>query len=271
MRIISEFETQFKLGQESLNKITLDYKSRDDITRLLFGIKVISEKKELLEQIFQILKEKIRIKKIGRSGMSLWRIFIFCLLRQAINADYDRLCNLANNHIDLRKFLGHSIIDPHYYSLQCLKDNMSLITEEMLEKINVLIVQNGHKMLDSRLTKDLHIKTDSFVVKSNVHYPTDTSLLFDAMKRLINLVGTLANKHGVMGWREGRHYIKKIGNLKRKAVMVKRSTSKKEEIVKQREILIAETHKDLINLCQTLLTKLELTFTSLKELSLILI
>jgi hypothetical protein len=28
MRIISEFETQFKLGQESLNKIKLDYKTR---------------------------------------------------------------------------------------------------------------------------------------------------------------------------------------------------------------------------------------------------
>jgi hypothetical protein len=41
MRIISEFETQFKLGQVSLNKIKLDYKSRDDITKLLLGIQHI--------------------------------------------------------------------------------------------------------------------------------------------------------------------------------------------------------------------------------------
>ena len=101
MRIISEFETQFKLGQESLNKIKLDYKSRDDITKLLLGIQHISDDKKLMAQIFQILKEKITIKSIGRSGMSLWKILILGLLRQVINADYDRLCNLANNHIEL--------------------------------------------------------------------------------------------------------------------------------------------------------------------------
>ena len=95
MRIISEFETQFKLGQESLNKIKLDYKSRDDITKLLLGIRHISDNKELMAQIFQILKEKITIKSIGRSGMSLWKILILGLLRQVINADYDRLCKLV--------------------------------------------------------------------------------------------------------------------------------------------------------------------------------
>lgn len=64
MRIISEFETQFKLGQESLSKIKLDYKSRDDITKLLLGIRHISDNKELMAQIFQILKEKIAIGSI---------------------------------------------------------------------------------------------------------------------------------------------------------------------------------------------------------------
>ena len=194
MRIISEFETQFKLGQESLNKIKLDYKSRDDITKLLLGIQHISDNKKLMAQIFQILKEKITIKSIGRSGMSLWKILILGLLRQVINADYDRLCNLANNHIELRKFLGHSMIDStHCYSLQSIKDNIALVTEDVLDKINLLIVQEGHQLLDSRRIKQINIKTDSFVVKSNVHYPTDSSLLFDAMRYLINLIGTLAN------------------------------------------------------------------------------
>ncbi|CAM9915348.1 unnamed protein product, partial [Choristocarpus tenellus] len=57
----------------------------------------------------------------------------------------------------------------------------------------------------------------SFVVKSNIHYSTDTSLLFDAMKVLINLIGKLANKHGIPGWREYKYYIRKIKTLKRKA------------------------------------------------------
>lgn len=266
MRIISEFETQFKLGQDSLNKIKLDYKNRDDITKLLLGIQCISSNEEEMEQIFQILKGVIGIKPIGRSGMSLWRILILGLLRQAINADYDRLHNLANNHMELRKILGHGMIDYNdCYSLQSIKDNISLLTEDVQDQINVVVVQLGHKTLDARLTKQLNIKTDSFVVKSNVHYPTDTSLLFDAMRCLINLIGTLANKHGISGWREDKYYIRKIKSLKRKVTSIKRSTSKTEEVAIKRERLIEAAHRELIMLCQCMLTKLDSTFVQLNK------
>jgi IS5 family transposase len=266
MRIISEFETQFKLGQSSLSKIKLDYTSRDDITKLLLGIQSMSLNKEGQANIFQILEKTINIKSIGRSGMSLWRIFVLGLLRHVINADYDRVCNLANNHAELRQFLGHGMIDcDDRYSLQSIKDNISLLTEDALNEINIVIVQLGHGMLDSRLTKQLNVKTDSFVVKSNVHYPTDTSLLFDAMKFLINLIGTLANKQEMPGWREYKYCIRKIKTLKRKASSIRRSTSKKEEVTIKRERLIEETHQELMILCQSMLSKLDATIALLKR------
>ena len=97
------------------------------------------------------------------------------LLRQVINADYGRVCNLANNHAELSQFLGHGMIDCNdRYSLQSIKDNISLLSDYALNEINTVMVHLGHGMLDSRLTKQLNIKTDSFVIKSNVHYPTDT-------------------------------------------------------------------------------------------------
>ena len=266
MRIISEFETQFKLGQSSLSKIKVDYTSRDDITKLLLGIQRISLSKEGQTKIFQILEKTIIVKSIGRSGMSLWRIFVLGLLRQVINADYDRICNLANNHAELRKFLGHGMIDCNdRYSLQSIKDNISLLTNAALEEINIVIVQLGHEILDSSLTKQLSVKTDSFVVKSNVHYPTDTSLLFDAMKFLINLIGTLANKQEMPGWREYKCCIRKIKTLKRKASSIRRSTSKKEEVTIKRELLIEEAHRELMILCQSMLSKLDSTITLLKR------
>ena len=270
MRIISEFETQFKLGQSSLSKIKIDYTSRDDITKLLLGIQLISLSKEGQTKIFQILEKTIIIKSIGRSGMSLWRILVLGLLRQVINADYDRVCNLANNHAELRKFLGHGMIDCNdRYSLQSIKDNISLLTEEALNEINAVTAQLGQGMLDSRLTKQLNVKTDSFVVKSNAHYPTDTSLLFDAMKFLINLIGTLANKQEMTGWREYKCCIRKIKTLKRKASSIRRSTSKQEEVTIKRERLIEETHKELVILCQSILSRLNSTIASLKKLDLI--
>ena len=154
MRIISEFETQFKLGQSSLSEIKLDYTSRDDITKLLLGLQSISLNKQAKKKIFQTLEKRITIKLIGRSGMSLRRILVLGLLRQVISADYDRVCNLANNHAELRRFLGHGMIDSNdRYSLQSIKDNVSLLSDDALNEINTVMVQLGHGMLDSRLTK----------------------------------------------------------------------------------------------------------------------
>lgn len=268
MRIISEFETQFKLGQSSLSKIKLDYTSRDDITKLLLGIQHIFLTKEGQAKIFQILEKTINIKSIGRSGMSLWRILVLGLLRQVINADYDRVCNLANNHAELRKFLGHGMIDFNdRYSLQSIKDNISLLTDDSLDEINAIVVQLGHERLDSRLTKQLNVKTDSFVVKSNVHYPTDTSLLFDSMKVLINLFGKLANTQGVPGWREYKYYIRKIKTLKRKASSIRRSNSKREEVTTKRVNFIEEAHRELMILCKLMLSKLNSTVVLLRQLN----
>ena len=59
MRIISEFETQFKLGQSSLSEIKLDYTSRDDITKLILGLQSISINKEAQTKIFQILEKQL--------------------------------------------------------------------------------------------------------------------------------------------------------------------------------------------------------------------
>ena len=153
MRIISEFETQFKLGQSSLSEIKLDYTSRDDITKLLLGLQSISLNKQAKKKIFQILEKTITVKSIGRSGMSLWRILVLGLLRQVISADYDRVCNLANNHAELRGFLGHGMIDHNdRYSLQSIKDNVSLLSDAAINEINTVMVQLGHGMLDSRIT-----------------------------------------------------------------------------------------------------------------------
>ena len=51
-----------------------------------------------------------------------------------------------------------------HYFLQSIKDNISLLSEDDLNEINTVMVELGHAILDSRLTKQLNVKTDSFVV-----------------------------------------------------------------------------------------------------------
>lgn len=52
-------------------------------------------------------------------------------LRLGLNADYDRIQQLANEHKILRQILGLSDwADEKYYNLQTLKDNLRLFTPE---------------------------------------------------------------------------------------------------------------------------------------------
>jgi len=57
--------------------------------------------------------------------------------------------------------------------------------EDTLEKLNTLILQ---KALEKKLIKAKKIRIDTTVVKSNIHHPTDASLLSDGVKVLTRLV-----------------------------------------------------------------------------------
>jgi hypothetical protein len=84
----------------------------------------------------------------GRPGMTQWQILVLGVLRLGLNADYDRIHELANEHKTLRKMLGHSDwADESYYHLQTLKDNLRLFTPEILDRLNREIVRAGHQAL----------------------------------------------------------------------------------------------------------------------------
>lgn len=263
MRIISEFETQFKFGQASLSTMVFNLFCRDDITKFLLGLQHLYNDRKVMKKILEFLESNIPVNNIGRPGMSLWRIFVLSLLRQTINADYDRLCNLANNHRELRDVLGHSIIDSEdYYSLQTIKDNVGLLTDELMNSINLIIVHAGRSVLDKRLTSELNIKSDSFVVESNIHYPTDSNLLLDAMRSMVNKIKKLSLKNGIKGWRQGEYRIKLLKKLMRKATNLKRSTSKNPDKQEKRQVLIEATYSNFINECRTLLIKAQDTLSN---------
>jgi len=61
-----------------------------------------------------------------------------------------------------------------------LKDNVRLLAPELLDEINQIVITSGHAVLKKKENEVLRGRCDSFVVKTNVHYPTDINILFDA-------------------------------------------------------------------------------------------
>jgi len=183
---------QLQLGQIDIANIHIDVSSRDDIPQLLRGLQEIYKTPEVREEVFHylesILPEDVSRDK-GRPGMDLWSILVLGTLRVNINADYDRVLELANEHKTLRAMLGHGLLDEDdEYCLQTIKDNLRLITPEALRQINQIVVKFGHKIVGKEGAA-LNGRCDSVVVETDVHYPTDINLLTDAIRKVIMLCG----------------------------------------------------------------------------------
>lgn len=152
MRTVKEKQT--KLGEVDLKEIEFDLRSRDEIPKLLMGLQYIYCEEEYREKVFKILKEMIP-KEVdankGRPGMNLWKILVLGTLRLNCNWDYDKVKEMADNHITLRQMMGHGMADETTkYPLQTIIDNVSMFTPEILARINKVVVDAGHNLIKKK-------------------------------------------------------------------------------------------------------------------------
>ena len=259
----SATELQLQLGEIDIADIRLDPRSRDDIPQLLRGLQYLYTDKELRAEIFEILSQltpKAVNPELGRPGMALWKIFVMGSLRLNLNCDYDRLLELVNNHRTIRQMLGHGFTDDDLtYHLQTLKDNVQLFTPEILDEINQVVVRAGLKLKKKEF---LAARCDSFVVETDVHYPTDINLLLDAMRKTITLTADYAVMTGVGGWRQSDYNCRQVRKAHRKAQKMKRSTSRDAVKKEERQALIVQAHRDYMELARKFIQKSQATLAA---------
>ena len=237
------FKQQLSLTSMPLDKVIGSYHSRDDIDKLVAGYNQIFNNTSLRDAIIDILSRNLKLTEdIGRIGMDYWSIFVFGSLRVSLDIDYDRLQNLANNHTSIRQIIGLSEYDSHVkYGRTTIKDNVGLISNEVLEQINTLIVKSGREFIHPYgQNAKLKCRADSYVAMTDVHFPTDISLLFDACRKVIELVAKACKDNNIKGCRQYKHNRQKLKNLMHKA--------RKSKKFKESEIKLS--HQEYIN-CAT--------------------
>ena len=268
MRIIKHEQRQF--GEVDISQIEFDLHSRDEIPKILIGLQYIYNDTELREQVFKELEKLIPSgvdPNNGRPGMELWKVLVLGTLRLNCNWDYDKLQEIANNHRTLRLMLGHGPweVPAFSYRLQTLKDNLGLFTPEVLDKINLIVVKAGHTALAHPEDAALKGRCDSFVVETDVHYPTDINLLFDAIRKILVLITVVCGRAGIPGWRQSRHNTRKSKKLFRKAQKLKGSRSKNPKKQAEREQLIREAHQAYLDVVECFLVKIKGTIHLLRD------
>ena len=208
---------QMELGEIGIENIRINLKSRDDIPALLLGLQHLYSDEETRSRLFALLEEHMLPgvdRTVGRPGMELWRILVMGVVMQGSGCDFDRLHELVNEHNTLRQFLGHADIwDKRKYEYQTVVDNVCLVRPELLAEVGQLIVESGHAVARKKPGERLRGRCDSFVVETDVHYPTDVNLLWDAIRCLVRVTGRAASEHGVAGWRQWRHLTRSVKRL----------------------------------------------------------
>jgi transposase, IS5 family len=216
------FEVQLNLGQTPIEKVIIPLKSRDELPPILAALQWLWQDPEAHGKIFALLEQKINLgkKATGRPGLTLWQILVLGVVRLGLDCDYDRLEHLANYDGLLRQILGLSPVRAAHekpFHHKTLADNAGLVDEELLSQINAAVVQVGRPLFKKKEgggPEPLEVKVDTYVLETNVHFPTDLNLLWDAQRKCLDGVEDLSGR--LTGWRKAEDWRGKLkGQMRR--------------------------------------------------------
>ncbi len=90
-----------------------------------------------------------------------------------------------------------------------------MLDDQTIRQINEMIVSFGHDVFKKKDEAALGLKTDSYVVESNVHFPTDYNLLWDSARKCLDVMGYFQKEYKITGWRKAKQWRKEIKGLMR--------------------------------------------------------
>lgn len=253
------FEQQMNLRTIAISDVKFPLKSRDELPPVLKALQYIFVTPELNAKVFSLLENKIVAgkRKTGRPGMDLWHILVLAVVRHALSTNWDRLEDMANYHELVRRVMGvHATAfiehDKIEFGYQNILDNVQLIDEDLLQQINRLIVEAGHSLLKKKEAEELRLKTDSYVLETDVHFPTDLNLLWDSSRKCLDMIEKLKKEAHLEGWRKIKHIRKTIKSIFR-ATSHQVFKGKKEDLKKQSVKIYLQHTEALAHRCQAIL------------------
>jgi len=225
------FPAQPDLQVTPIEKIRLPLKSRDELPPLLAGLQWVWMHPTLKTEIFALLEAKILAgkKATGRTGMDLWQILVLGVVRLGLDADWDRLEHIANYDTLVRQMLGLPATpwddESKRFGHQTLRDNVALLDDELLQQINARIAAAGREVFAKKggaPVAALEVKVDTYVLETDVHFPTDLNLLWDAGRKCVDLIVKYRDQFGyaLPGWRKAKDWRRQLKACERIASQV---------------------------------------------------
>lgn len=209
------YQPQYRFDSSPVANVTLNLECRDEIIPILFGLQYLYTNATLRRKVVQLvasdLNEDSR-RDVGRPGMDDWHVVVLAAVRLGCNLDYDKLQDQVENHRALRGIMGiGDWEDADGFTHRRIRDTLCQLDPGTISKISDVIVQAGHEIAPEASAS---VRADSFVVETNIHYPTESGLIYDGIRKFVPLCTDLAKSLDIDGWRQAKLLVNKIKKLK---------------------------------------------------------
>jgi len=139
---------------------------------------------DMLVLVLQDLQADVAAASDGRIGMSAEQVLRAAVLKQLQQWSYDELSFHLADSMSYRAFCGIGILGTGP-SRATLQRNIKAITDETWHAINRIVLGSA---AEEGIEDGRKVRTDGTVTKANVHEPSDSSLLWDAVRVLTRLL-----------------------------------------------------------------------------------
>jgi IS5 family transposase len=142
--------------------------------------RILDQETTIVEMVHQDLCRNRTLRKTGANGMSAEQVIRAAIVKQMFGFSYELLPFHLADSISLRAFCRIGIADK-CFKKSAIAKNIKRITADSWEKINRILVDHGKA---KKIEKGRQVRIDCTVVETNIHAPSDSTLLFDSVRVL---------------------------------------------------------------------------------------
>ena len=191
---------------------------------------------EMIERVRRDLVRGLKNPDRGRPGLTASQVLRSLVLMRVKNWDYRELSERIADGCTLRQFTDF-YCDP-VPKHDAFNRGINRLTPETLASVNNMVVEAA---VELGLEDGEKLRVDTTVVETDIHHPTDSTLLWDVVRVVARLVGRLAKAQGrrrIKGFRDRRRA------ARRRMQELQRMTAR------QRDERQAETYRALIDIAE---------------------
>jgi len=131
--------------------------------------------------------------RAGARGMTADQVVRAAIVKQMLNFTYKELAFHIVDSNSLRRFMRIGIADKGFKK-SVLNKNVKALSPQTWEAINGQLVDYAD---EEKIEKGREVRIDCTVVESNIHEPTDSSLLWDSVRVLTRLLDRAKEDFGL--------------------------------------------------------------------------